>query len=79
MAGDRRRGADRPLIDRMNEYARKGGPRAVEVAEMATKLEDALDRYYAPIQQCSACELVGHWARTRRLWKEVTGEALIYA
>ena len=57
------------LSDKMRTLA-KDHPRAFELLDKASALE-------AAVAQSNAKQILGAWARARRLWCECTGEPLI--
>lgn len=65
----------KPLAARMRALADAGHPRAAELRERATDLDQAVKAASAASPEVRA--LLGAWARARRLWCETTGEPLV--
>lgn len=59
------------LGDRMRALAQNGHPRAAELVKAAAEMEQAATEFK------NAASVVKYWARARRLWCEITGEAPI--
>lgn len=57
------------LMEKMRSLA-DGHPRGDELREKADKLDAAITNY-------DPAKVLGAWARARKLWCEITGEALI--
>lgn len=64
------------LGDRMRALANTGHPRADELREKASAFDQAARGFYAEEQTVSAPKFLGAFARARKLWCEITGEAL---
>ena len=60
------------LWDRMRAH-----PRSAEMADLADAFEDAAYGYWAEEQRVTAKQFLGHYARARKKWCEVTGEPLV--
>jgi hypothetical protein len=69
-------GAD-SLAGRMRDRAKTDYAHSFELIDMAAKLEAASAGFFGEDQTHSAQQLLGSWARARRLWCELTGESLI--
>ena len=69
-------GAD-SLAGRMRERAKSDHAHSFELIDKAAKLEAASVGFFGESQTHSAQQLLGSWARARRLWCELTGESLI--
>ena len=68
----------RPLWEKMRELADTGHPRAADLREFADGFEKANAAAFGESPPPDAAKkLLGHWARCRRLWCALTGEALI--
>ena len=62
----------------MRALAARGHARAAELYEKANALDAATQASFAPNADREATKrLLGAWARARRLWCDLTGEALI--
>ena len=59
------------LFDKMRSLASDGHPQAYALRQRADELETAV------VGKPSAKQILGAWARARRLWCECTGEPLI--
>lgn len=55
------------LTDRMRALAATGHPRAEELHAAADRIDAAT----------TISQIVGAWAKARRLWCEITGESLV--
>ena len=55
------------LTDRMRALAADGHPRATELFDAADRIDVAI----------TIPQIVGSWAKARKLWCEITGEPLI--
>lgn len=62
------------LSDKMRAYEH---PRSVELKEAADKFDEFCRGYNSNPQTITAKSFLGCWARTRRLWCEVSGESLV--
>lgn len=67
----------KPLAARMRALADAGHPRAAELRERATDLDQAVKAASASAASPEVRALLGAWARARRLWCETTGEPLV--
>lgn len=68
------------LMDKMRALADTGHPRAVELREKATALDEACDAITKASEEhgkVAVKSMLGAWARARRLWCDCTGEPLI--
>ncbi len=59
------------LPDKMRSLASSGHPQAEALVQRADELERAV------VELLSAKQILGAWARARRLWCDCTGEPLI--
>ena len=64
------------LGDRMRALADTGHSRADELREKASAFDEACRGFYAEEQTVSAPQFLGAFARARKLWCEITGDAL---
>jgi hypothetical protein len=69
-------GAD-SLAGRMRERAKTDNTHSFELIDKAAKLEAASAGFFSEKQTHSAQQLLGSWARARRLWCDLTGESVI--
>lgn len=63
-----------PLADKMRRLADTGHPRAAELREHALAFEAACA---VADNEWNARQMLGVWARARRVWSECSGEPLI--
>lgn len=64
------------LADKMDALAATH-PRGVELREKADALRVGIAGFYGEPQTVTVQSFMGRWARARKLWCEITGEALI--
>lgn len=65
------------LGNRMRFLADSGHERATELREKAEALDRAAAGFYAEEQTVTVKGFIGAWVRARRLYCDVTGEALV--
>ena len=65
------------LGQRMRALAATGHERAAELIEKAEAFDAACAGFYGEPQTCDVRKFLGCFARARRLWCDVTGEALV--
>lgn len=65
------------LSDKMRELAARDPDHASELLNCADAFDTAVKGFYAEPQTHSVKQMVGAWARARRVWCECTGETLI--
>lgn len=65
------------LGKRMRALADQGHDRAEELREKADAFDKAAAGFYAEEQTVGAKSFLGAFARARRLWCDITGEALV--
>lgn len=65
------------LGNKMRALADQGHDRAEELREKAEAFDQAAAGFYAEEQTVGAKSFLGAFARARRLWCDITGEALV--
>lgn len=65
------------LADKMDALAATGHAEADELQAKAASLRDAAEGFYSSPQRITAPQLLGAWARARKLWCKCTGEPLV--
>lgn len=65
------------LSEKMHALADTGHARAAELRAKADELDVAAKSFYAEPQTKTPGQLLGAFARARRLWCDITGEPLV--
>lgn len=68
---------DTPLAEDMRALAAAEPEHGDRLRDAANALDAMAAGFYATPQTCTAQQLLGAWARARRLWCDVTGESLV--
>lgn len=66
-----------PTLSEKMRVLAKTHPRSAELIAKADELDAKTAGHYASPQTVPTKSFLGAWARARRLWCELTGEALI--
>lgn len=67
---------DSPLAIKMRALAAAGHDHADELSRLADDMEAKAAGFYGQPQTATVAQMVGAWARARKLWCACTGESL---